>query len=47
MDKEQKQQPERKPYAKPQLKLYGDIRQLTKNASRNAVRDGGSNSQRT
>jgi hypothetical protein len=46
MDKERKQ-PERKPYAKPRLKLYGDIRQLTKNAARNAVRDGGSNSQRT
>ena len=47
MDKEQKQQPERKPYAKPRLKLYGDIRQLTRNSSRNAVRDGGSNSART
>ncbi|MCU1229338.1 MAG: hypothetical protein JWO97_2222 [Acidobacteria bacterium] len=44
MDREQ---PQRKPYSKPKLKLYGDIRQLTQNLARNNVRDGGSNSQRT
>ena len=44
MDRQQRQ---RKPYSKPRLKLYGDIRQLTQNVARNNVRDGGSNSQRT
>ncbi|MEA2491638.1 MAG: hypothetical protein QOH21_3430 [Acidobacteriota bacterium] len=48
MDDQQAKQPvPRKPYSRPQLKVYGDIRQLTQNASRNQVRDGGSNSQRT
>lgn len=37
----------RKPYAKPQLKIYGDIRTLTRNIARNNFRDGGSNSSRT
>jgi hypothetical protein len=41
------QLPQRKPYSKPRLKLYGDIRQLTQNLSRNSNRDGGSNSSRT
>jgi hypothetical protein len=46
-DQQAKQPVPRKPYSRPQLKVYGDIRQLTQNASRNQVRDGGSNSQRT
>ena len=37
----------RKPYQTPRLIVYGDIRKLTANASRNTNRDGGSNSQRT
>ena len=47
MDRQVKQPEKRKPYSRPELKVYGDIRQLTQNASRNTVRDGGSNSQRT
>lgn len=45
MDRVKPQQ--RKPYSKPQLKIYGDIRTLTRNIARNSVRDGGSNSNRT
>ena len=37
----------KKPYRAPKLIVYGDIRKLTLNVSRNAIRDGGSNSQRT
>jgi hypothetical protein len=47
MDQKPEPTPKRKPYSKPELKVYGDIRQLTQNAARNQVRDGGSNSQRT
>ena len=47
MDREQPQPQPRKPYAKPQLKVYGSIRQLTQNLARNTFRDGGSNSART
>jgi hypothetical protein len=47
MEQQAKQPEKRKPYSRPELKVYGDIRQLTQNASRNQVRDGGSNSQRT
>jgi hypothetical protein len=47
MERQPKQLEKRKPYSRPELKVYGDIRQLTQNASRSAVRDGGSNSQRT
>ena len=47
MERQAKQSEKRKPYSRPELKVYGDIRQLTQNASRNSVRDGGSNSQRT
>jgi hypothetical protein len=45
---EQASQPQaKKPYQAPRLVIYGDIRKLTENASRNTNRDGGSNSQRT
>jgi len=37
----------KKPYQTPRLIVYGDIRRLTLNVSRSAVRDGGSNSART
>lgn len=47
MDSQPEQTPKRKPYTRPELKVYGDIRQLTQNAARNRVRDGGSNSSRT
>jgi hypothetical protein len=47
MTSELPQKPPRKPYSPPRLKIYGDIRQLTQNAARNATRDGGSNSART
>jgi len=40
-------QQKKKTYQPPRLIVYGDIRTLTLNSSRNAVRDGGSNSQRT
>jgi hypothetical protein len=41
------EQPPKKIYSPPQLKIYGDIRQLTQNTVRNRTRDGGSNSART
>lgn len=47
MNSESSQKPPRKPYSPPQLKVYGDIRQLTQNSARNRTRDGGSNSART
>ena len=37
----------KKQYQAPRLVVYGDIRRLTLNLSRNSFRDGGSNSQRT
>ena len=37
----------KKEYKTPRLVVYGDIRRLTLNLARNAVRDGGSNSART
>jgi len=37
----------KKPYKAPRLIVYGDIRRLTLNISRNAARDGGANNQRT
>jgi hypothetical protein len=45
--KHPQQREPRKPYSRPSLKIYGDIRQLTHSISRNASRDGGSNSART
>ena len=51
MEPQATQQPQqgatRKPYSRPTLRVYGDIRQLTQNLARNTFRDGGSNSQRT
>jgi len=47
MTTEPSQKPPKKPYAPPRLKVYGDIRQLTQNANRNATRDGGANNLRT
>lgn len=41
-------QPEtRKPYQRPRLIVYGDIRKLTSNIARNTRRDGGGNNMRT
>ena len=37
----------KKPYQTPRLIVYGDIRQLTLNISRNTARDGGANNMRT
>ena len=37
----------KKPYQTPRLIVYGDIRKLTLNISRNAARDGGANNMRT
>lgn len=47
MTEQQQQRSDKKPYTAPRLTVYGDIRRLTENASRNLRRDGGSNSQRT
>ncbi|HEX8172857.1 MAG TPA: hypothetical protein VF824_20150 [Thermoanaerobaculia bacterium] len=46
-DETQTPAPQRKPYRRPKLTVYGDIRELTHNVQRNSVRDGGSNSART
>jgi len=37
----------KKPYQTPRLIVYGDIRRLTLNISRNTLRDGGPNNMRT
>jgi len=37
----------KKPYQTPRLIVYGDIRRITLNISRNVARDGGSNNMRT
>ena len=47
MENTEGQTKQRKPYSKPQVKVFGDVRQLTQNILRNRTRDGGSNSQRT
>lgn len=37
----------KKPYQTPRLIVYGDIRRITLNISRNTARDGGANNMRT